>query len=138
MFALAPLIAPIFAEFGLTVKQEKSFICGKDTDTAADAPDNFVIAADGITTLGVPIGASHFRTARSIAMLAAMAPPTRALSLLTPRSSLLLLLKCFTGRPSFLMRTTADFAALDLLRLSSTPKSATESPQSWNSSPQPT
>ena len=112
MFSLAPLIAPIFAEFGLTVKQEKSFICGKDTDTAADPPDNFVIEADGITTLGVPIGAPHFRTPRSVAMLTAMAPPTRALSLLTPRSSLLLLHKCFTGRPSFLMRTTSDYAAL--------------------------
>lgn len=112
MFSLAPLIAPIFAEFGLTVKQEKSFICGKDTDTAADPPDNFVIEADGITTLGVPIGAPHFRTPQSVAMLTAMAPPTRALSLLTPRSSLLLLHKCFTGRPSFLMRTTSDYAAL--------------------------
>ena len=102
----------IFGDIGFKIKAAKSLITGNGVDFAGDPPEDFVVSADGIVVLRSPIGKSHYRTATGSAMLAAMSPPRLALPLLTPRSSILLLLKCFSVRPSFLMRTDTDLSAL--------------------------
>jgi hypothetical protein len=112
IWALASCVEEIFGDFGFKIKAAKSLITGRDVDFVDDPPEDFVISSDGIVALGTPIGRSHYRTATSSALLSAMSPPHLALSLLTPRTSILLLLKCFSVRPSFLMRTATDPSAL--------------------------
>ena len=109
MYDVAPYIAPIFEAYGFVVKVEKSFITGKDTDIMPDAPEDFAISAEGIVALGVSIGSRNYILDKTTELLSQMHPPKDALTLLTFRAALLLLLKCFDPRPGFLMRTAADY-----------------------------
>jgi hypothetical protein len=77
-----------------------------------DAPEDFAISAEGIVALGVPIGSRNYILDKTTELLSQMHPPKDALTLLTPRTALLLLLKCFNPRPGFLMRTAADYTLL--------------------------
>lgn len=112
IWELASCVEEIFGDFGFKIKAAKSLITGNGVDLAGDPPEDFVVSAEGIVVLGTPIGRSHYRTATGSAMLSAMSPPHLALPLLTPRTSILLLLKCFSVRPSFLMRTATDLSTL--------------------------
>ena len=112
MFRIAPSIAPIFAEHGFYMNVEKSYITGLYTDAFADQPEDFNIHPDGLVILGVPTGGRTFRQTNARQLLADMTPPTAVLSLLTPRTALHLLMKCYNSRPSYLLRTTSDFSAI--------------------------
>jgi hypothetical protein len=112
MYDVAPYFAPIFEAYGFVVKVEKSFITCKDTDTMPDALEDFAISAEGIVALGVPIGSRNCTLHKTTELLFQMHPPKDALTLLTPRTGLLLLLKCFNSRPGFLMRTAVDCTIL--------------------------
>ena len=112
IWELASCVEEIFGNFGFKIKAAKSLITGDNLDVQGDPPEDFVISPDGIVVLGTPIGRSYYRKVTGTAMLSDMSPPHLALPLLTPRTSIHLLLKCFSVRPSFLMRTATDLSTL--------------------------
>ena len=112
IWELASCPEEIFGNFGFKIKAAKSLITGDKLDVQGDPPEDFVVSPDGFVVLGTPIGRSYYRKVTGTAMLSDMSPPHLALPLLTPRTSIHLLLKCFSVRPSFLMRTATDLSTL--------------------------
>jgi hypothetical protein len=112
MFILAPLIAPLFAQHGIYVKTIKSRIAGVNTDIIADQPENFLIEPEGMITVGIPIGTADYRMDRVRDMLLSMAPPTRAIRLLRPKTAYQLIKMCFNAKPAYLLRSIYDLAAI--------------------------
>jgi hypothetical protein len=108
MFRNASSIAPILAEHGFY----KSYITGYNTDMLPDQPDVFPIVPDGLAVLGVPTGTDNFRHAKAQQILKEMAPPTAVLSLLSPRTALHLLIRCYNQLPAYLLRTTSDLSTI--------------------------
>lgn len=112
MSRLAPFIAEIFAESGFRVKPEKSTITGNLTDSMNDPPEDFVVSAEGMKTLGTAIGTRDYQSTTGAEQLDSMAPPTAALTLLSPRSAMLILSHCVNPRPCFVLRTTGHLEDL--------------------------
>ena len=112
MFRVAPLIAPLLAENGFFMNVDKSHIVGARVDYEDEQPDGFNLLYEGHTILGVPTGCGHFSKSQTQQLLLGMAPPQAALSLLSPRTALHLLLQCYNPRPAYLMRTTSHFSAI--------------------------
>ena len=99
IWELASCPEEIFGNFGFKIKAAKSLITGDNLDVQGDPPEDFVVSPDGFVVLGTPIGRSYYRKVTGTAMLSDMSPPHLALPLLTPRTSIHLLLKCFSVRP---------------------------------------
>jgi hypothetical protein len=57
-------------------------------------------------------GSRNYTLDKTTELLSQMHPPKDALTLLTPRTALLLLLKCLHPRPGFLMRSAVDYTLL--------------------------
>ena len=109
IFQLASLIKDIFVIDGFTVNKNKCKIAGAGITALPNAsPHGFEIQESGTTALAIPIGNEQLRTATTRSKTEAMAPPTAALQLLTPRSAILLLSQCICHRPGFLLRTASD------------------------------
>ena len=97
-FAVAPHIKSIFGKHGFEVNVSKSKITGTQSENY-DPPEDFRIASNGLTALGVPVGETF------TSWIKAMEPPAAALQPLKPRAAIQLLVHCIVPKPAFLLQT---------------------------------
>jgi hypothetical protein len=110
-----PKLAPAYDAHNGILCVAKSEITGTEVYNHDDVPANWKISQDGGVAVGVPFGDRHWKIRYIKEELEKRYPPKLALSILTPRLVVALIVLSYSKRASYLIKTSNNL--LDVLPL---------------------
>ena len=114
IFRATPAIIDAVERGGYRVNRTKSKAFGRDADIMADPPMGITICTEAVV-LGAPIGEESYRKTWLSSRLQGALPSLEALPLLSPKTAVKLLVKCFNSRAVYHARVNEPAVIADSL-----------------------